>query len=142
MLFEGRGSKIMVAEHDRTILEMLQVRLDVAGYHPIAVRTGASVLEMLNNIRPAALVLDLNLPDIDGFRILAVLQAQAERIATPTLVVGRQLAVDDIRRAVSLGARDCLAMPFSGAEILDRLTRMLKRPSPPQERQKVAYVSH
>jgi len=45
----------------------------------------------------------------------------------PILIMGRALSVDDIRKAVALGARDCLAKPFSGADVLARVSRLLQR---------------
>jgi two-component system KDP operon response regulator KdpE len=52
MQFDGRGTKIMVVDHDRTTLEMVQIRLDVAGYHPLAARSSLAALEMLKASRP------------------------------------------------------------------------------------------
>lgn len=140
MHFDGRGSKIMVADNDRAVLEMLQIRLDVAGYHAIAVRNGADAIDMLQSLRPTAMVMDLNLPDIDGFEFLHAVNTRPKSIPFPTLVIGRKMGIDDVKRAVSLGARDCMAKPFSGADILDRLTRMLARAAaaPPRP---VAWVA-
>ncbi len=134
MEYDGRGSKVMVAESDRAVLEMLQIRLDVAGYHAISARNGATAIEMLQHVRPSALVLELNLPDLDGFAVLEHLNLRMRAIPLPTLVVGRQLAVADIKRAMNLGARDCMAKPFSGADVLDRLKRLICAPAPSPER--------
>jgi DNA-binding response OmpR family regulator len=140
MQYDGRSSKIVVAESERTILEMLQMRLDVAGYHPITARTGADALEVLRNTRPDALLLDLNLPDIRGTEILLALKREPGRVQIPVLVTGRNLGVDDIRDAIALGARDCLVKPYSGADILDRISRMLKRQAPaPAVSQRYVY---
>lgn len=141
MQYVTRGQKVMVADNDRAVLEMLQIRLDVAGYHGLTARSGALVVEMVRNTRPDALVLDLTLPDMSGFDLLAALAPQGLRPQFPTLVVGRKLSADDIRRAIRLGARDCMAKPFSGADLLERVGRMLRAPTPcagPQR--KVRYV--
>jgi len=126
MQFDGRSSKIMIAESDRTILEMLQIRLDVAGYHPIGVRNGAAALELLQHTRPDAMIVELNLPDVDGYEVLKAMSAYSNRVPPPALIMGRGLSMDAIKRAISLGARDCLAKPFSGADALDRVSRLLK----------------
>lgn len=129
MQFDGRASKVMVVDHDRTNLEMLQIRLDVAGFHPIAVRYGRDALEMLGNARPDAVILERNLPDIDGMELLRAMAALPGRPA-PVLLVGRNIAAEDVRAGIELGVRDCLAKPFSGTVVLERLTRMLKRTAP------------
>jgi DNA-binding response OmpR family regulator len=130
MQYDGRGSKIMVVDHDRTTLEMVQIRLDVAGYHPLAARDARSALEVLETSRPAALILERNLPGMDGMALLHALSELQARRPFPVLLVGRDLAADDVRRAVQLGVRDCLAKPFSGAVVLERLSRMLKKAAP------------
>jgi len=130
MNYDTRGQKMLIADSDRAVLEMLQIRLDVAGYHTSAARTGPMVLELLQNFRPAVLVLDLNLPDLDGFGVLKSLRCN--RLSVPTLVMGKTLAAEDIQHAIQLGARDCMAKPFSGAQVLERVTRLLRKPTSPQ----------
>jgi DNA-binding response OmpR family regulator len=125
-----RGPLIMVAENDRAVLEMLQIRLAVAGFHTSMARTGVTALACLRNMRPAALVIDLNLPEMNGFEVLQALNPRREKLPFPTLVMARKLAAEDIQRAVRLGARDCLAKPFSGADALERITRLLRSPAP------------
>jgi DNA-binding response OmpR family regulator len=141
MQFDGRASKIMVVDHDRTTLEMVQIRLDVAGFHPMAARSSRAALEVLETSRPDALILERNLPDMDGMALLRAMAAMPGR-PVPVLLVGRNLAADDVRAGVALGVRDCLAKPFSGAVVLERLTRMLKRhgPAPPSARPAV-YIN-
>jgi DNA-binding response OmpR family regulator len=126
MQFDGRASKIMIVDHDRTTLEMMQIRLDVAGFHPMAARSSRAALEVLHTSRPAALILERNLPDMCGLELLRAMAAMPGR-PVPVLLVGRNLAAEDIQAGMLLGVRDCLAKPFSGAAVLERLTRMLKR---------------
>jgi DNA-binding response OmpR family regulator len=131
MNFNTRGLPVMIAENDRTVLEMLQIRLSVAGFHSSMARTGPLALQTLRNERPSALVLDLNLPEMNGFQVLEALNPRREKLPFPVLVMSRKLAAEDIQRAVHLGARDCLAKPFSGADALDRIMRLLRKPGAP-----------
>ena len=126
MQFDDRASEIMVVDHDRTTLEMVQIRLDVAGYRAITARSGQAALELLESQRPAALILERNLPGLDGMELLRTMAAVPDW-RTPVLLVGRNLAAEDVRASMQLGVRDCLAKPFSGAMVLERLARMLKR---------------
>lgn len=129
MQFDGRGSKIMIVDNDRTTLEMVQIRLDVAGYHPIAARSAQAALEVLDTSRPTALIVERNLPEMDGMALLRALAVRGGR-PIPVLLVGRALAADDVRQGLQLGVRDCLAKPFSGAAVLERLSRMLIKAAP------------
>ncbi len=132
MNYDTRGLTIMLVENDRTVLEMLQIRLEVAGYRACTARTGLLALETLRTFRPAALVLNLNLPELDGFAVLEALNPRHEKMLIPTLVMARKLGAEGIQRAVQLGARDCLTMPFGGAEFLERVARMLRKPAAPR----------
>ena len=131
MNFDTRDLKIMVVENDRTVLEMLQIRLEVAGYHACVARTGALALESLRGFRPAAMVMNLRLPEIDGFAVLEALNPGRDRLPFPVLVMARRLGPEDIQRAVALGARDCMTMPFSGADFVERVARLLRKPAAP-----------
>jgi DNA-binding response OmpR family regulator len=138
MNYDTRGLKVMVAENDRTVLELLQIRLSVAGYDTCMARTGPMALETLRTFRPAALVLDLNLPEMSGFEVLEALNPRHGKLPFPVLILAKTLAADDIQRAVKLGARDCMTKPFGAAEVLDRVARLLRKtaptPAPPQGR--------
>ena len=131
MNLETRGQKVLIVENDRAILELLQIRLDVAGYHTSVARNGRSALEALRNFRPAALVLELNLPEMNGFEVLEAINPRREKMPYPVLVTAKGLAADHIQRALRLGARDCMTKPFSGSDVLERVSRMLRKPAPP-----------
>lgn len=127
MNFDTRGHKVLIFESDRAVLEMLQIRFDVAGYHVMCARNGMAAIEMLGVMRPDVVIMEMALPEADGFRILEVLRERYGKPPFPILIMGRALSVEDIRRAVALGARDCLAKPFSGADVLARVSRLLQR---------------
>lgn len=145
MHFDSRGSKVLVIDNDRTTLEMVQIRLDVAGYHPLSARSARAALEVLEATRPDAIILERNLTEMDGMMFLRAMGSLLER-PPPILLVGRNLAADDVRAAVLLGVRDCLAKPFSGAAVLERLGRMLKKGAaapavPPPTPRPTVYLS-
>lgn len=135
MRFDSKGTKVLVADHDRTMLEMMQIRLDVAGYHVLPVRTGREAIETLQITRPAAIILERNLPDTDGMQVIREVYALCGGRPPPILLIGRNPNAEEVRYALTLGVRDVLAKPFSGAVLLERLARMLARtaaaPQPP-----------
>jgi DNA-binding response OmpR family regulator len=126
-----KDRRIVVCDSDRTVLELLQIRLDLAGCHTFVARTGDVALETIKAMRPHALLLELNLPEMDGFEVLRALNPRGEGIAFPVLVMGRKLAPADIQRAVGLGARDVLIKPFGGADVLERVARQFRRAAAP-----------
>ena len=128
MNFDTRGLRVMVAEHDRAVLEMLQIRLDTAGFNTCTARDGLLALETLKTYRPSALLIDLRLPGLNGFEVLKLINPRGTRLPFQVLVMARDLGAEDIQQALALGAADCIAKPFSGADVLERLVRLLRRP--------------
>ena len=128
MLSQVPRPSIICADSDRTVLELLQIRLDVAGYQACVARTGSAALDIFNQRRPAALIIDAALPERSGLEVLEHLGRGGRRLPCPVLFMGRKLSSDQIRRALELGAHDCMVKPFSGAEALERLGQMLRAP--------------
>ena len=135
----GHNAKILVADSDRAVLEMLQIRLDLAGYHALAARSASAALEIIHNVGPAILVLDLALPENDAFDLLTTLQKDRSRLLCPTLLIGKRRGIEDIKRAATFGARACMVKPFSGADLLERVAKILK-PAPPARPAGNGYV--
>ena len=129
MNLEANGRRVVIADHDRTVLELLQIRLSLAGYDTHIERTGVAALQTIKRIRPAAVVLDLNLPELDGFGVLKALDPRSEGLSSHILLTGRTIGMDQIQEAVRLGARDCIAKPFSGQDVVERVSRLFRRTS-------------
>lgn len=124
-------SKILVAEDDHDVRELIRTRLALAGYEVHAARNGADALSRVSSFRPNAMVLDINMPELDGFGVLEALRARGLHI--PVLVLTARHAADDVRRAISLGAKDYLTKPFAEAQLQARVVRLLRAPTPAGE---------
>jgi len=122
---------VLVADSDRTVLELLQIRLNVAGYRAVVARTADVAIEAVRAARPAGLVVDLRLATAQGVPLLRALADEEGRLACPTLAIGRDLTPEAISMAVGLGAHDCMPKPFSGADVLERIGRMFRSPDEP-----------
>lgn len=114
---------IVVADDDSGVREIIRTRLQSAGYGVEMARTGYEALAKIDACDPAGLVLDINMPELDGFGVLAALGSE-NRI--PILVLTARHAAEDVRRAVNLGAKDYLAKPFSEAQLMARVSRLLR----------------
>jgi DNA-binding response OmpR family regulator len=121
---DGQGQRVMVVDNDRTVLELLQIRLEVAGYRAYIVR-GRPALDLIQQIRPAAMVIDAHLGECHGLEIVSAVRARHPELNFPILVTGRGLTADDVRRALASGAQNCMAKPFSGADAVERIGRLL-----------------
>lgn len=119
--------KILVAEDDPGVRDILRARLSQAGYELQMARTGREALERIVSWKPAAVVLDINMPELDGFGVLEALRQHGVQ-PPPTLVLTARHTSDDVRRAVQLGARDYLTKPFTEAQLLARVGRLFHVP--------------
>ncbi len=125
----ARRQRIFIAEDDRNLLELLTTRLGLAGYETLFGRDGWEALDGIHSSRPAAIVLDVNMPRLDGFGVLRHLKKSPTAAKIPVMMLTARNAPSDIKEALALGARDYLAKPFTDAMLLARVARLL-RPAP------------
>jgi two-component system OmpR family response regulator len=118
-------TRILIVEDDPIILDLITTRLDIAGYDTYFARDGFEGLARLHELRPSALVLDLNMPRLDGFGLLR--KMRLEGLSTPTMVLTARNQPDDVQQAITLGARDFLAKPFKDEQLLQRIGRLLRK---------------
>jgi len=124
-------ARVLITDDDAGIRDLLRDQLEAAGFETKVARDGHEALDRIASFRPDAMVLDLSMPGLDGFGVLQSLQDQAVRL--PVLVLTARHDASDVRKAVSLGARDYLAKPFTEAQLKARIARLLRtpiRPSP------------
>jgi len=118
--------KIVIAEDDDAILELVTIRLELAGYHAIGARTGFQALERVRSTQPDALILDIGLPQLDGFGVLAQLGRRVETM--PVCMLTARHSSSDVRRAILMGARAYLTKPFNDQSLVDRVARLFEKP--------------
>ena len=121
-------TRILVTEDDHNVRELIRTRLNLSGYEVHTARNGAEALERIRTVRPDGMVLDINMPEVDGFAVLKALREQG--CLLPVLVLTARHGGDDVRRAVSLGAKDYLTKPFTEAQLQARVARLFRAPVP------------
>lgn len=118
--------RILIAEDDSLIRELVRSRLFAAGYDAHTARSGREAIERMFVVRPHAILLDINLPDLDGFAVLEALRDDLQEVAAPVLMLTARRSPEDVKRAVALGARDYLTKDRIESTLLPRLSRMLR----------------
>ena len=117
--------RILVAEDDQALAEALQFALCRAGYAVDGVPNGSAADAALKEDVFGLLILDLNLPQLDGFEVLRRLRRRNQTM--PVLILsGREKAEEKVA-GLDLGADDYLAKPFSVNELLARVRALLRR---------------
>lgn len=125
---ETRRRRVLVVDDEPYILELIVTRLELAGLETHAARNGEEALRRLGDVRPEAMVLDINMPVMDGFDVLTQMKAQGLTDKTATMVLTARNNAADVARAIQLGARDYLSKPFNDAQLIARVRRLLARP--------------
>jgi len=120
--------RILVAEDDLGVRELILARLAVAGYDTHSARNGRDAMDRAHTLKPDGIVLDINLPVMDGFEALEALRSTWVLRKVPVLVLTARHAEEDVRRAISLGAKDFLTKPFSDGQLIARVVRLLRAP--------------
>ena len=127
MSLDNSKIRIFVAEDDPATLELIVTRLGVAGYAVSYARDGHEAVNSILAIRPSAVILDVNMPILDGFGVMRALRDNPSVSARmPIMVLTARNSPEDVQRAVQLGARDFLSKPFKDAQLLDRVARLLR----------------
>jgi len=116
--------KLLVVEDEERIASFLGKGLTAHGYAVEWASTGAEALRLGAGPDIALVILDLKLPDLDGFEVLAGLREQGVRV--PVLVLSARAHVEDRVRGFELGADDYLAKPFAFEELLARVRARLR----------------
>ena len=124
---EIRQRRVLVVDDDPFLLELVMTRLAIADYDVRGARDGREALQRIADFRPEAMVLDINMPVLDGFGVLASMQSQGMTDRTLTMVLTARNAAEDVARAIHLGAKDYLAKPFKDDALLQRVGRLVAR---------------
>ena len=117
-------AKVLVVEDDPAIREALSYNLGREGYDVITAADGAEGLKVARSAKPNLIVLDLMLPEVDGFDVTSILRRES---SVPILMLTARDEEIDRVLGLELGADDYLTKPFSMRELLARVKAMLRR---------------
>ena len=110
---------ILVVDDDATVRELVQRHLERAGFAVVAARGGQEGLRLVRELRPAAVTLDIMMPDLDGWTVLAAIKGDPALASTPVVLMS---IVDHKNRGYALGAADYLVKPVDRSRLLETLT--------------------
>jgi DNA-binding response OmpR family regulator len=129
---------VLVIDDEPGIVDFIEVGLRDEGYRVATAATAGAAMRALREHAPAVVILDVGLPDEDGFSLLARLRGQSD---VPVVMLTARGEVDDRIRGLELGADDYIAKPFHFAELLARVRALLRRREPRPDVLRVADVS-
>jgi DNA-binding response OmpR family regulator len=118
---------ILVVDDDAKIVRLVRTYLERDGYSVVTAADGRAALEAIERHRPALVVLDLMLPELDGRAVIRAVRGDDETATTPILVLSARGTTLDRIAGLEDGADDYLPKPFSPAELVVRVKAILRR---------------
>lgn len=114
----------MIVDDDRDIVDMTRMILENGGYEVIPALSGPEALRMVLSTRPDLILLDINMPEMDGWETLRILRVDEETNRIPVAMFSIKLELRDKVLGLKEGAYDYITKPFSYDELLDRIGRI------------------
>jgi DNA-binding response OmpR family regulator len=118
---------ILVVDDDAKIVRLVRTYLERDGFSVVSAADGPAALEAIERHRPALVVLDLMLPELDGRAVIRAVRGDDVAAATPILIVSARGSTLDRIAGLEDGADDYLPKPFSPAELVLRVKSILRR---------------
>jgi DNA-binding response OmpR family regulator len=122
---ERSRPRILVVDDDPAVLDLLVIRLEMAGYETRRACDGAAAVDRIGDAPPTAVILDLSMPKLDGFGVLDIISNRPDLANIPVLVLSARNGAEDVRMAIKMGAADYLSKPFDTPRLLSRVARLV-----------------
>jgi DNA-binding response OmpR family regulator len=117
---------VMVVDDDSDIVDMTRLILEEGGYRVIPAGSGAEALQRLEQDHPDLILLDVNMPEMDGWQVLRVLKVDERTTGIPVAMFSIKSEVRDHLHGLQEGAYDYITKPFSCDELLGRVRRIFE----------------
>lgn len=118
-------SLIFVVDDEEGVRDLLCDALTIAGYETMSAKDGETALAALRNVKPDLLILDVNMPNLNGFELLTRLREKGND--TPALMLSARGERGDVTQGLRLGADDYVTKPFGLEELMLRVNAILRR---------------
>ena len=118
-------ARILVAEDETSLNDLLQDALRMNGYETISAKHGLEALRLIREQKPDLVILDINMPQLDGFGVIEKLRNENNNV--PVIVLTARDQRDDKSIGFGLGADDFVTKPFGLEELLMRVAAVLRR---------------
>ncbi len=125
MVAKEQKKTLLLVDDEPAILELLKDRLSRAGYNIITAENGRRALKLAEEFCPDVVILDLILPDIDGFEVCKQIKESISNCPMKIIILSKKKEEESIAEGLKLGADDYLTKPFSLVELEARIVKVL-----------------
>lgn len=119
--------RVVVVEDDPEMVKAIRVMLRIAGIEVLEALSGLTGLMLVKRELPDAVVLDIMMPDIDGYEVCRKLKLNPDTRGIPIIFVTARSGQQHIERGLSLGAQGYITKPFTPDELIDKLAEVTGR---------------
>jgi DNA-binding response OmpR family regulator len=121
------GGKILVADDDVVVRELVVFRLEMSGYEIIEANDGEEAVRLAAEHQPALIIMDVMMPRLNGFEACAQMRENPLTAQIPVLLLTAKTMEADVERGFSVGANDYIKKPFSPQELAAKIKALLAR---------------
>ena len=121
--------KVLIVDDEVDFLEMLKIRLEANNYEVITAANGEDALDKVKSQKPDAVLLDIMMPEVDGYRVKARLAEDRQTAGIPVIFLTAKGFISDKVAGLSLGVDDYIVKPFEPEELLARIATAINRRS-------------
>ncbi len=121
---EFKGRKILVVDDEKKVVELVRMNLELEGFQVVAAYNGMEAIDKVRTELPDLVILDVMLPDMEGFEVLEHLRKFSN---VPVIMLTVRKDEEDRIRGLDLGADDYVIKPFSPRELVSRVKAVLRR---------------
>jgi pilus assembly protein CpaE len=121
------ATRILVVDDDPIIIQITAKVLSAGGYEVFKATTGPDALRQVDEVKPELVILDVMMPDMNGYEVCRHLRAKATTARLPIMMLTAQESVEEKVRGFEAGADDYMTKPFQPPELLARVKVLLRR---------------
>jgi two-component system, OmpR family, KDP operon response regulator KdpE len=134
---DPRAMTALIVDDEPYLVDLVRLNLETEGYRVVSAATGAEALERLKSDLPDVVILDVMMPEMDGFETLARIR---EVSSVPVIMLTVRSEESDRIRGLEIGADDYMTKPFSPRELVTRVKALLRRSFTPAPARKTRIV--
>jgi DNA-binding response OmpR family regulator len=140
VLAAPRLGRVLVVEDEQDVAELIRFNLGREGYDVRVALNGAEALRQVREFRPEVILLDIMVPQLNGWEVCRRLKQEPETRSVPIILVTGRVEEGDKVLGFELGADDYVTKPFSPRELVARVRALLRRARPVEESEKRAHL--
>ncbi|MFE5852224.1 response regulator [Streptomyces sp. NPDC056500] len=126
----GASGRVLVVDDNRVIRQLIRVNLELEGFEVVTAADGAECLEVVQQVRPDVVTLDVVMPRLDGLRTAARLRADAATSHLPVAIISACTQYE-VESGIAAGVDAFLAKPFEPTELIRLVAQLMRRDPPP-----------